>query len=155
MIVENMTDGFFPPEISAAFARKVGARVSGGTDMKILSKALTKSFKLEVYENNDIFDLINSLKMGYMAVVNASGNRTGYTGLFSDSGHYVVAACFDNDKQKIGVLDPGYYTGKFNKTGRKGKVEIIGNICYVSPDNLDKDATGKNPKYYIFKKAEG
>ena len=152
MIVENLTGHFFPPAISAAYARKCGARVSGGTDMLLLSQKIATSHKLTLKTTNDLIELINALEGSFLAIVNVGGDRTGYKGLFSNKGHFVLAATYKNGK--IGVLDPGYYDEKYDKTGRKGKITMDGNLAFCSPENLDKDAESRNPRYYIFKKVK-
>jgi hypothetical protein len=146
MIVEGLTGESFPPPDAAAFAIACGARVSGGTNMGKLSQAGAEKFGLTLSRTSDEASLIAALKGGSWAIANVGGNRDGYTGLFSNGGHYVVCRglCADG---RIIVWDPGYYSGKFNVAGRKGKVEVCGNDCYVSAENLALDAANRNPRY--------
>ncbi|GEM_PF-107065 len=151
MVVEELTGKKWPPNQSAAYSIAVGARVSGGTDMKRLAACISKDFGLCHQTTSNIDILMEHLSKG-MAIVNVGGNRAGYVGLFSDSGHFITAAGMKAGKMVI--HDPGYYGGKFSKAGRAGKVAISGNEIYVDPALLDKDAENRSPKYYLFYKED-
>ena len=151
MIVEGLTGKTWPPEESAKYAIKAGARITGGTDMERLASCIAKDYGLSFKTTDDLSALIAHLPTG-MAVINVGGDRSGYTGLFSDGGHYITATGLNNGK--IVIYDPGYYPGKFSKAGRGGKVSIAGNEITVSPALLDKDAENRSPRYYLFKKEE-
>ena len=112
MIIANMTGYQVDPPTIAGYAIKIGARVSGGTDMNVLAKKMCADYGGISYKTtNDENALLSHLKSGGMAVANVGGNRQGYIGVFSDGGHYVVAAGLAADGRII-ILDPGYYTGK-------------------------------------------
>lgn len=151
MIIENLLDEDFTPETAAKFSMAAGARVAGGTDMQVLGKALAEKFPLVFSANNARDGLYACLDSGGMAVANVGGDRTGYTGIFSDVGHYVVVSARDGDD--VTVLDPGYYSGKFSKAGRLGKVSILGTgVLSCTFDVLDTDCENRSPRYYLFKK---
>lgn len=152
MIVSNSTNKVVDPPTMAKFAIQKGARVSGGTDMRVLSTAINKEYGLKVKTTNDEKELLNHLKSGGMAIANVGGNRSGWIGVFSDVGHYVVVAKAEGNT--VFVLDPGYYTGKFNKVGRKGKVTVSGNFCKCDISVLGKDTENRSPSYYLFSKKE-
>ncbi len=152
MIVEALTGKVWPPNQSAAYSIQVGARVSGGTDMVRLGKSIASAYGLLLQYSNNINMLLSHLSAGGVAAVNVGGDRPGYTGLFSDGGHYVTAIGVKDGKAII--YDPGYYSGKFSKAGRSGKVTVSGNEIYVTPSLLDKDAENRNPRYYLFSKEE-
>lgn len=149
MVVENLTSKDFSPEQSAKFAIEKGARVSGGTDMKKLSNALCGKFGLRVKTTNLISELVTAVKKGGIAIANVGGNRSGYKGVFSNGGHYVVVFGLSNNKLQI--LDPGLYAGKYNKSHRK-VVSVHGDILTAAMSVLEKDCANRNPKYYIFEK---
>lgn len=151
MIVENLTGRSFPPEESACYAIRNGARVSGGTDMRVLSRAVGRDFGMNIFTTNDENELIRRLNAGGMAIANVGGNRAGYTGVFSDAGHYVVAAGIKPDGRVI-VLDPCLYEGKFNKAGRREKVSVSGNEVWCAPTVLHQDTFTRNPNYYLFER---
>ena len=127
----------------------IGARVSGGTNMLTLSRYLVDRFGLKLTVTNSIDELIESLKYNAMAVVNVGGNREGHKGVFSDGGHYLVAAGFY--KGQIIVADPGYYNGKYDKSWRRSVSILTNSLLLASPGIIDKDAENRTPRYYIFR----
>jgi hypothetical protein len=151
MIVSNLTNKTVDPKAMAAYAMKKGARVNGGTEMTILAKALCTDYPLNFSTTNDENALIAHLKEGGMAIANVGGNRSGYVGVFSDGGHYIVAAGLTGDGRVI-VLDPGLYNGKFNKKGRKGKVDVRGNECLCDMSVLAQDTANRSPAYWLFER---
>jgi len=151
MIVENMTAHQIGPKLMATYAINKRARVSGGTDMNVLAKALAADYGLTVKATNDEAELLNHLRAGGMAIANVGGNRGGWIGVFSDGGHFIVVAGL-TDAGKVIVLDPGYYSGKFNGAGRKGKVTISGNQCICDISVLGKDTENRSPAYWLFSK---
>ena len=151
MIVSNLTDHVVDPRAMASYAQRTGARVVGGTDMNRLAKALCVDYPLNFRATNDENALLSHLQSGGMAVANVGGNRSGYTGVFSDGGHYIVVAGRASDGRVI-VLDPGLYPGKFNKWGRKGKVAVRGNECLCDMSVLAKDTSNRSPAYWLFER---
>lgn len=73
MVIGTLLGERFPPEKSAAFAIEHKARVSGGTDMGVLSRALYWAFGLKVTETDSIDVLRAALEQGCVAVVNVGG----------------------------------------------------------------------------------
>jgi hypothetical protein len=153
MIVSNLTDKIVDPKAMASYAIKKGARVNGGTEMTILAKALCADYLLDFKTTNDENVLITHLKSGGMAVANVGGSRQGYVGVFSDGGHFIVIAGLTSDGRII-VLDPGNYSGKFNKTGRKGKVIVSGNNCICDISVLTQDTANRPIGYWLFERRE-
>lgn len=151
MIVENLTGISADPRIMAAYAMKKGARAAGGTNMDIMARAISTDYGLEFKTTNNESILLEHLKAGGMAIANVGGDRKDYVGVFSDGGHYVVAAGLTDDKRVI-VLDPGYYSGKFSKAGRVGKVKVSGNYCICDITVLAQDTASKAPAYWLFLK---
>jgi hypothetical protein len=156
MIISNLTGKVVDPKAMAAYAIEIGARVSGGTNLHTLAKGLIGQYGLTYTTTNDeavlLEHLFTHLQKGGIAIANVGGNRPGYKGVFSDGGHYVVVAGIAQDG-RIVVLDPGYYAGKFNRSGRKGKVTVSGNKCLCSMSVLGQDTANRNPGYYLFAKA--
>lgn len=153
MIVTNMTGQPVSIPMMAQYAINKGARVNGGTDIIALAKALTLDYGLRFQATNDECALLNHLKGGGMAIVNVGGDRTGYIGVFSNEGHFVVAAGL-TDTGKVIILDPGYYAGKFNKAGRAGKVTVQGNNCICDISVLASDTNNRTPSYCLFARKE-
>lgn len=148
MIIEALTDKTFAPPEAAAYSIKVGARVSGGTNMVTLSKAIENDFGLRCTMTNNIDTLVKHMHSGGAAIANVSGNRTGYKGLFSDSGHFIVV--IGHETNVLTIWDPGSYVGKYNKPGRAGRAMVDGNNVYVAPSVLDADCLGSQPRYFLF-----
>lgn len=153
MIVANLTGQAVDIPAFAEYSTKSGARVSGGTDMRRLANVICRDYGLVCETTDDSGKLLEHLAAGGMAVANVSGNRKGYTGVFSDSGHYVVVAAADGNA--LSVLDPAMYAGKYNLVGRKGKVAVVGNVCKCDVSVLAKDVYGRTPAYYLFGRKEG
>lgn len=152
MIIDNLTGRQADPEAMAAYAMEKGARVSGGTDMAALAQAISADYGLTCTTTSDETELIAHLQSRGMAIANVGGNCGGYTGVFSDGGHYIVCAGLANDGRVI-VLDPGYYPGKFNLLGRRGKVEVDeSNYCYCDISVLGADTANRSPAYWLFQK---
>ncbi len=152
MVVSSMGSETVDPKAMAAYAIAKGARVSGGTDMNALAKAACIDYGL-VYEiTSDENKLLKHLQSGGMAIANVGGDRQGYTGVFSNSGHYIVAAACSGDV--VQIMDPGYYKGKFSTAGRKDKVTVDGNYCYCNITVLASDTANRSPAYWLFTKEE-
>lgn len=151
MIVSNLTSEVVDPKAMATYAIQKKARVAGGTDMHVLSKAIAADYGLTYATTNDESVLLQHLRSGGMAIANVGGNRPGYKGVFSDGGHYVVVAGIAQDGRVI-VLDPGYYAGKYNKSGRKGKVAVRGNECLCNMSVLAQDTANRSPAYWLFER---
>lgn len=118
--------------------------------MRILSKALANRQGLKLSMSNSLKEMQSALELGGMAVVNVGGDRSGYKGVFSNGGHYIVASGYYNGK--IIVVDPGYYAGKYSKSWRQGVTVLNGGVLAAAPEVIDKDAANRSPKYYIFYK---
>lgn len=141
MLIANKFDKTYTVEQAVKLAKDSGARVSGGTDMETLSKAAERIFPLKYSRGTGMESMLSAMRYERaMCIVNV-----GKSGLFSSSGHYVLAA--DVGDVYITVLDPYLYAGKFAKPGRRGRVLVSQNCCYVRPEDLAQDAKG----YYIFR----
>ena len=151
MIVENLIAHQIGPKLMATYSINKKARVSGGTDMNALAKAISADYGLILDITNDELILLNHLRKGGMAIANVGGNRGGYVGVFSSEGHYIVVAGL-NSEGKVIVLDPGYYPGKFNLAGRKGKVTVSSNQCVCDISVLAKDTENRSPAYWLFER---
>lgn len=150
MIAANLAEIDFPPHEAASWAISIKARVSGGTDMRVLSKALASRLKLKLNMTSSMIELQSALESGAMAIVNVGGDRSGYKGVFSNGGHYVVVYGFYNGK--VVIADPGYYAGKYSKSWRKAVTVLNSGVLLADLAVIDKDASNRSPKYYVFKK---
>ena len=153
MVVGELGDSTVPPEKMAPYAITVGARVVGGTDMRRLSDAISRDFALEHKESSSIEELLETLREGGMAICNPSGDTKTRSGIFSNGGHYIVAAGIATDGRII-IYDPGLYSGKYNLPHRKEAVTLDGSRLLVKADILHADCAARAPRYHLFKGGE-
>ena len=85
-----------------------------------------------------------------MAIANSGGDREGWTGVFTHGGHFIVLVGAKG--REICVMDPHVPEGKFDEPGRKGKVRMEGNLCYVDIAVLARDCENRYPSYCLFRK---
>ena len=121
-----------------------------GTDYDIYAPAFAERLGLEWEGTDDPERLRYCLRTGGAAVVLVSGDRDGYTGVFSYTGHYVVAVSEERDG-RIAVLDPAYFPDKYEEEGRKGLVEMKDGVLAVCDMQvLMNDTETISPSFYLF-----
>ena len=126
-----------------------GAREKPGTDLYIFAPVFAEKVGLRLTVTEDA-EMVHSFlrdKRG-MVIANTRGDREGYTGVFSDSGHYIVLTDLEGDN--VRVLDPMYRPGRFDILGRKGKVTMEGNEAVASFSIIPEDC--KNRPFFLFEK---
>ena len=149
MLIENMLGIPFPPEESALLAKTCGAREGYGTDLYIYAKALSEHFHIPVRDTEDVEEAMAFLRAGRgMVIANVRGDREGYTGVFSDSGHYILILSAQGDE--IAVLDSCYVPGRYDVPGRAGKVRMDGVVAYSTKEVLKADCFER--PYFLFSK---
>ena len=95
----------------------MGARAAEGTDMAVVARYMKEKYGMDYAITTDMDRLVAHLKQGYKAIINVSG---GGKMLFSNSGHYVLAAGIDKNGNLV-ILDPYWYDGKFTLTAARRK----------------------------------
>ena len=142
-----------PPKM-AKLAKEWGARVDTGTDMGVLSFRLKSSYNLNMDKYDDISRLQKDLSAGKIAIANVGGDRTGYKGVFSNGGHYIVVYGLTSDARPV-IYDPGFYQGKYDSSYR-AKLVTIGekNQLYADWRTLERDCSNRSPRYYVFSKEQ-
>ncbi len=147
MIVEAMTGMPFPPEDAAKMAKACGAREGFGTTMGIFAPEFADIFGLNcsVTENSEVALEFLQDQRG-MVIANTFGNREDWTGVFSDSRHFIVlaAAC----GREVAVWDPMFQPGRYDTPGRLGKVRMDGKTAYADYSVIKNDCNGR--AYYLF-----
>lgn len=128
------------------------ANLDPGTEMKFLAPPLAERFNLDLVESDNYHDMIDGLRNGGCAIVNVGGDYDGHHGLFTRSGHFIVAVSYRDGEFLI--LDPSWSEGKFQEEGRKGQVREEGFLIYAKPEVVDADAANRSPRYYIFTRKE-
>lgn len=149
MMAEQLTGQTHGPEEMAELAMAVGARVSGGTDLRRLGSALCPRLGLKMETGSSKQLLLDCLERGGVAICNTSGDREGYTGLFSSGGHYVCAVGLTREGL-VRVWDPNRYAGKYEGPGRKGRVQLDGDDVLVPAGGLLADCAEREPALYCF-----
>ena len=156
MILENMTDQRYGMQEWINWVISTGARVNGGTDMAVLTKAMAKKFGFLVSTTSDENILRDHLKKGGMAIGNCGGSYNEWRGLFSTSGHFFTIAEYTNDNYFI-VLDPNWTEKKFTNQGNslskwRSQHAIQGDdsVVYVNAVNLNNDTKTRTPSYYLY-----
>ena len=105
--------------------------------MAVVARDMKEKYGLDYAITTDMDRLVAHLKQGYKAIINVSG---GGKMLFSNSGHYVLAAGIDKNGNLI-ILDPYWYDGKFTLTAARRKYTRVknGREVYVRPADLKGD----------------
>ena len=121
-----------------------------GTSSVTYVPAFAEKMGFTYERTKDIDRLLYCLQTGGAAIVNVSGDREGYVGLFSHGGHYIAAIGQEPDG-RIAILDPSYKENKFEEEGRKGKVEMKNNvIALCTPEVLAEDCANRETPYNLF-----
>ncbi|MBR5258478.1 MAG: C39 family peptidase, partial [Clostridia bacterium] len=104
MVAENMLGVSFPPEEACRLAIECGAREKPGTDLYRFSPVFAERFGLNVTDTEDADEAKAFLeqKKG-LVIANTYGDRPedGWTGVFSDGGHYIVLAGIEGNTVKV------------------------------------------------------
>ena len=151
MVVNSLTNLNVSVLEMVEFAQNIGARVSSGTDMEVLGNGIANVYQFNVERTNDIDMLKSALQNNAVAIINVGGDRTGYKGVFSDSGHYLIAYGVLDDGDTIMMVDPYMYSGKYSASYRQA-VTVVRDFIYAASAVVDKDASNRNPRYTIFTK---
>jgi len=156
MVLENMTPAKWLMKDWIAWVISVGARVSGGTNMHILSAAMAEKFGFIVTKTSDEAELAAHLRAGGKAVGNCGGANGDWRGLFSTAGHFFAIVGITKDGLYI-VLDPNWTSNKFtnqsNSLSRwrsQRAKQGPGSIVYVEAQYLHTDTKTRTPSYYLF-----
>lgn len=118
------------------------ARVPGGTDMAQMMRLLAQAYGVQYRTGSGAYDLRKHLEAGGVAICNAAGR-----GMFSGGGHYVTALGLIGGK--VCIADSGLYTGKYSTAARRPYVTVSGDLIFADLSVLDKDCTGRWPRYYL------
>lgn len=137
--------------IQMSYDLKANRRI--GTSYRIFAPALAERFGLELEMTNDPERLRYCLRTGGCAVAESGGDREGYIGIFTHTAHYVVVIAEQRDG-RIVILDPALKEGKYDEEGRKGKVEVKGDLLISDMKYLLGDIEGVKNGFYLFWRKE-
>lgn len=127
-------------------AQSSGARISNGTDMDKLLKAVCKAhpeFSFKATQMNA--ELLSHLKNGGKAVI----NQGDIYNVFSTAGHFVAAVqLFDNNV--VDVYDPQMYSGKYQQYNRPKRIVLATKYgARVKINEISKATQDRNPCYWL------
>ncbi|MDO5547745.1 MAG: SH3 domain-containing protein [Eubacteriales bacterium] len=130
-----------------AYAVKVGARVTGGTDEAVLLKHAADEYGFTWKSTSKNAELLAHLKEGGVAIMNQGSTYQ----VFSNGGHFVAAVAASGET--ITVLDSYWNDSKYltwpahhaKRTGQKGVVTATLTQC-------GKATIDRAPSYYLISK---
>lgn len=140
----------FGVEDAVALSYECKANHKNGTDYKRFAPAFAEKFGLDFEMTDDPERLRFCLRTGGAAVLHSKGDRDGYIGVFTHSGHYIVAISEERDG-RIAILDPSLKEGKYEEEGRVGLVELKnGVVALCSMEVLMNDTETAPFRFYLF-----
>lgn len=136
---------------ACAFAASCKARVEGGTDMHKLLDAASRKWKITYTTTSSNAKLAAHLRAGGVAAMNqGSANK-----VFSNGGHFVLAAAIDS-KDRVTVID-SFWTKTKYKTwpAYHAKSEVLSR-CFVRTPLVwcGKATADRSPSYYLISKTQ-
>ena len=133
-----------------ALAYETKANYHVGTSYKRFAPAFADKLGLEWEPTRDPERLLYCLRTGGAAVVLVDGDREDRVGVFSHTGHYIVAISEERDG-RIVILDPAYKEGNYEEEGRKGLVEVKNDVIAVCDlQTLVKDSADTSIRFHLF-----
>ena len=151
MVAENMLGIDFKPWDACRMALACGAREESGTDLYKFAPVFADHTGLSVRHTEDADEALRFLREGRgLVIANTRGDRPedGWTGVFSDCGHYIVLAGIEGNT--VRVWDPMYRPGRYDVPGRKGKVAMDGNEASADFEIIRQDCHGR--PFFLFEK---
>lgn len=134
MIVSSIKGTITPDKMGDLFV-KYGYRSKNSGTYWSAFRAVADEFDIGYTETNSLDKAVELLKDNNY-VIASCGN-----GLFTYGGHFIVLVSVNNNTIKI--YDPYLYSGKFDTSTRRGKVQVSGNTVYCSVENFRKYANFK------------
>lgn len=129
MVVSSLSGTVVTPNVMGDIFRQQGYRLPGGTSENAFP-FIAKRFGLNYSRKVKLDDAVACLKRNGMVIAHVKPG-----GVFSTDGHYIVLAGM-KDATTIIVFDPYMYSNKFNNAFRRSKVQVNGNIVYISYQNM-------------------
>jgi len=145
-----LVDSKFELADAIELSYSVKANCNVGTNYRRFAPAFAEKLGLDWESTNDTARVVYCLQTGGVVVVHVGGKREGFPGLFSRSGHYVVAISQERDG-RIAILDPAYRPGRYDIEGCEGYVTMKNEVIALCDlDILAKDASNRDPSFYLF-----
>ncbi len=131
----------------------IGANRRIGTSYRIFAPALAERFGLDLEMTADPERLRYCLRTGGCAVAESDGDREGHVGLFTHNAHFFVVIAEQRDGRLV-ILDPALKEGKYDEEGRRGKVEVRGDLILCDMETLVEDTLEPEVPFYLFWRKE-
>ncbi|MBQ3423493.1 MAG: SH3 domain-containing protein [Romboutsia sp.] len=128
------------PDTMCDISKENGYRVSGGTSDGLFSY-VAQRWGIEMKVLHSSYEAHQACKEGYFVVICCGA------GLWTTGGHFILAVGANNSD--IEIYDPYLYAGKFDRYGRAGKVNLIGNSAWVNIDVFKANSNAQ--RFYAFK----
>ena len=148
MMVDHLTSTHLSIEECIRLVYKVGASRFVGTRMAILGPALADMFHLGFKATKDMDEVKACLQKGGRVIINVGGDHDDYVGLYSYTGHYIIAIAYDGEE--LCILDPSYKEVKYEKTPHQGKVRVDYPFTYCKPEYIVDDTQNRETPFYLF-----
>jgi len=148
MMIDALTLDSLSLEKCVEYAVASKANWEPGTDMRLLGAYTANRHNLDYDTTDNIEEALVLLREGGLVIANVSGDKEGYTGVYSDVGHFLLLLSVKDDI--LTVLDSSLKPDKFEKEGRKGKVVVNGNYTYCHKEVMIAETQHKSPRYYLF-----
>ncbi|MBE6883449.1 MAG: hypothetical protein E7487_02460 [Ruminococcaceae bacterium] len=150
MVVDHLTTQQLTLAECVQLSYQTGANRMVGTRMFLLGPAAAERYGLEYHATGDITKMLEHLRDGGEAIINVGGDHDDHIGLYSHSGHYILALSYDGSE--LCILDPSYRENKYEEEGRKGKVRVSFPFTYCVPEDIAADTQNREIPYYLFKR---
>ncbi len=125
------------PDTMCDLSREQGFRVAGGTS-DALFPFVAQKWGLEYKRLSSSYEAHDYCKKGWFVVICCRA------GLWTTGGHFILAVGATDSE--IEIYDPYLYSGKFNRNGRRGLVNLVGNSAWV---NIDKFKANSNAQRFF------
>ena len=150
MVVDQLTTEELSLRECLQMSLDSGANHAPGTDMKILGPLVAEKYDLDYATTDDVQAAAAALQEGARVIVNVGGDREGYKAVFCAGGHYM--ALISAKDGEFCILDPYWTKNWYKPHVESGLVRMDGYFLYTPYEVLDKDASNRSPRYYIFKR---
>ena len=132
------------PDTMCDLSREQGFRVAGGTS-DALFPFVAQKWGLEYKRLSSSYEAHDYCKKGWFVVICCKA------GLWTTGGHFILAVGATDSE--IEIYDPYLYSGKFDRNGRRGLVNLVGNSAWV---NIDKFKANSNAqRFFAFNVGDG
>ena len=134
------------------FAVSCGARIKGaGTDMHTLLSAATKKWKITYGVTSSNSRLATHLRAGGVAIVNQGSSYE----VFSNGGHFVVAASIDNN-DNVTIIDSYWNSNKYRTWPKYHAKSKVLSRCFVRTplEWCGKATIDRFPSYYLIARVD-